>query len=97
MLSNVVVIWGFGLRGILQHTSLAAPSYCTAKAVRDYFQDGILPQDGARCEPEVLPFDLPGKGAIPENINSDDQELVAASRELSRKAKWAIDEGKRAF
>ncbi|KAF3764181.1 alpha/beta-hydrolase [Cryphonectria parasitica EP155] len=80
------------------HTSLAAPSLCTAKAVRQYFQDGILPPDGATCDPEILPFDLPGHAvamAGSHDDNDDDRALVAASRELSLRAGWGLDKGER--
>ena len=36
---------------ILQHTSLAQPALCTAKAVRAYFNDGTLPAPNTKCEP----------------------------------------------
>ncbi|EPT01002.1 hypothetical protein FOMPIDRAFT_15813, partial [Fomitopsis schrenkii] len=32
------------------HCSLAAPSLCTAKYVREYFEDGTLPEEGTVCE-----------------------------------------------
>lgn len=73
------------------HTSLAAPSTCTAKAIREYFQDGKLPTDGATCEPEFLPFDIPGHAKT--SGNADDIELAEASRDLSQKASWALDRG----
>lgn len=41
------------------HTSLSAPSTCTAKAIRAYFQEGIVPAPDTTCAPNVLPFDLP--------------------------------------
>lgn len=38
------------------HASYANPSICTAKAMRAYFQDGILPKPGTICEPEFRPW-----------------------------------------
>lgn len=77
-----------------QHTSLAAPSTCTAKAVHAYFQDGVLPQDGTRCDPELLPFDTPAaKGTAYDDADID---LAMASFELSQRANWGLDKGERA-
>lgn len=78
-----------------QHTSLAAPSLCTAKAVHKYFQDGILPEDGSTCDPMVLPFDLPGYET--GVLSSGEAELAAASRELSLNANWGLDTGHKMF
>lgn len=38
------------------HTSLAAPSSCTARWVRRYFREGRLPEEGAVCEGDGGPF-----------------------------------------
>jgi len=38
------------------HCSLSAPSTCTAKYVRRYFKEGILPDEGTLCEPEEAMF-----------------------------------------
>ena len=35
---------------VLQHASLAATSLCTAKAIREYFREGKLPEPGTICE-----------------------------------------------
>ncbi|KAI3397104.1 hypothetical protein diail_11247 [Diaporthe ilicicola] len=70
------------------HTSLAAPSVCTAKAVRAYFQTGALPRDGAVCEPETLPFDLPGHSIA--GASDEDRELAEASRQLSTRASFGM-------
>ncbi|KAL4966661.1 alpha/beta hydrolase [Aspergillus stella-maris] len=42
---------GFG------HTSIAHGSTCTINALRAYFQNGTLPEDGTRCEVDYAPFD----------------------------------------
>lgn len=54
---------------------------CTAKVVRDYFQTGALPRDGATCEPETLPFGLPGHSVV--GASDEEIELAEASRLLS--------------
>ncbi|KAF2500930.1 proteinase [Lophium mytilinum] len=38
------------------HCSFTAPSICTAKAVRAYFQTGVLPPPNTLCEADVKPF-----------------------------------------
>ncbi|KAH8905740.1 hypothetical protein BR93DRAFT_855302, partial [Coniochaeta sp. PMI_546] len=43
------------------HTSLAAPSRCTARVVRGYFQEGTMPEEGRVCEVDVGPF---GEGDV---------------------------------
>ncbi|OIW23851.1 hypothetical protein CONLIGDRAFT_558201, partial [Coniochaeta ligniaria NRRL 30616] len=48
--SVVLVQEGWG------HTSLAAPSRCTAGVVRGYFQEGALPEVGRVCGVDVEPF-----------------------------------------
>lgn len=84
---------------LLQHTSLAAPSTCTAKAVRAYFQDGVLPQDGTRCDPELLPFDDDTSAAAAGGTayEESDRDLAMASFELSRRANWGLDKGEKAI
>jgi TAP-like protein len=41
----------------MQHTSLCAPSRCTAKAIHAYFQNGTLPVPGTVCEADLVPFE----------------------------------------
>ncbi|EPT00976.1 hypothetical protein FOMPIDRAFT_1121428 [Fomitopsis schrenkii] len=63
------------------HCSLAAPSLCTAKYVREYFEDGTLPEEGTVCEVDELPF----IGAVNGEANAmsvEDQELLDALRGL---------------
>lgn len=61
---------------------------CTARAIRDYFQTGALPRDGATCEPEILPFDLPGHSMT--GASDEDVELAEASRLLSARANFGL-------
>lgn len=39
------------------HCSYTQPSVCTAKAVRRYFVEGVLPEEGTVCESDVKPFE----------------------------------------
>lgn len=60
---------------------LAAPSLCTAKYVREYFEDGTLPEEGTVCEVDGLPF----IGAVNGEANAmsvEDRELLDALRGL---------------
>ncbi|KAG8810837.1 hypothetical protein FRC17_002742, partial [Serendipita sp. 399] len=36
----------------IQHCSIAASSICTFKVIRDYFREGVLPEEGTICEIE---------------------------------------------
>ncbi|KAF2766894.1 hypothetical protein EJ03DRAFT_344858 [Teratosphaeria nubilosa] len=38
------------------HCSFTEPSICTARAVREYFQTGGLPEEGTVCEADAVPF-----------------------------------------
>lgn len=62
------------------HCSLAAPSICTAKAVRAYFVNGTLPEEGTVCEPDELPF--VGKKDL-KVMSAEDEELLDALRGLT--------------
>lgn len=65
-----------------QHTSLAAPSTCTALHIRAYFQDGVVPPPGTECEPDKLPFDLtPPSGGM-----KFDDRITPAIRALSERS-----------
>ncbi|EPE06209.1 alpha beta hydrolase fold family [Ophiostoma piceae UAMH 11346] len=68
------------------HTSLSAPSTCTAKAIRNYFQHGILPQPDTKCQPNMLPFDLPAPASESvSGVDAADAELAASLLELSER------------
>jgi len=65
------------------HCSLAAPSLCTAKHLRAYFENGTLPEEGTVCEVDELPF--VGK-VNSEKVNAmsvEDRELLDALRGLA--------------
>ncbi|RDW92622.1 hypothetical protein BP5796_02016 [Coleophoma crateriformis] len=38
------------------HTSLTAPSFCTASHIRAYFNDGTVPEPGIECSADIDPF-----------------------------------------
>ena len=61
------------------HCSISAPSVCTARRVRAYFQDGELPEEGAVCEVDEVPF----VGRVrADAIDTEEAELVWATRKL---------------
>ncbi|KAH7029557.1 Alpha/Beta hydrolase protein [Microdochium trichocladiopsis] len=73
------------------HTTLSAPSACTAAHIRAYFQNGTLPADGEACEPDYHPFeDIPlvdpasQRGRMYRDAR---EELSAASLGLCR-SQW---------
>ncbi|KAK1231284.1 hypothetical protein PQX77_005599 [Marasmius sp. AFHP31] len=51
------------------HTSTSSPSACTARNVRDYFDNGTMPEDGTWCAINGSPFDSKSKLVDPESIN----------------------------
>ncbi|KAK8134814.1 alpha/beta-hydrolase [Apiospora sp. TS-2023a] len=70
------------------HASVAAPSTCTARAIRAYFQDGALPAPGTYCEQDYELFEDPPSPALKvagQADNDDDDGLAWAASELSRK------------
>lgn len=91
---------GFEGSVLLQHNGYghgleAHPSLCTAHAVRAYFADGTLPEEGTECEPDVAPFDLeyelladaPGqkRRSVDGDITEEDARLLQALRNMSRR------------
>jgi pimeloyl-ACP methyl ester carboxylesterase len=40
------------------HCSLRHPSLCTATVIRDYFDEGTMPEDGKKCETAEKAFDV---------------------------------------
>ncbi|KAH9840062.1 alpha/beta-hydrolase [Rhodofomes roseus] len=63
------------------HCSLAAPSLCTAKHVRAYFENGTLPDEGTVCEVDELPFVGTIHGEV-DAMSAEDRELLDAFRSL---------------
>ncbi|KAL2151083.1 hypothetical protein VTH82DRAFT_6181 [Thermothelomyces myriococcoides] len=79
--SRLVEVKGYG------HCSLAVPSRCVARHVRDFLYEGKLPDDGhVRCEPDTNPaFSKP-----------EDEEMFLATQSMSEeerrvwKAQWEL-------
>ncbi|KAH9922876.1 alpha/beta-hydrolase [Epithele typhae] len=63
------------------HCTISAPSLCTAKHVRAYFDDGVLPAEGATCEADVQPF--VGNVRDVRAMSADDAALFDAVSALS--------------
>lgn len=81
---NVVVLSSDTQRYFFQHCSLAAPSVCTQKYVRDYFIDGTLPEPNTICFPERTPFSTEADEALLSTMTVEDQEIYAAVSALSQ-------------
>jgi pimeloyl-ACP methyl ester carboxylesterase len=64
------------------HCSVSSSSLCTARAVREYFVNGTLPEEGKVCDVDILP--------ILGEVNRDDQSLSAEDRELQEASKALI-------
>ncbi|KAF4438465.1 alpha beta hydrolase fold family [Fusarium austroafricanum] len=62
------------------HCSLAAPSACTVRYVREYFQKGTLPPAGTQCDSDYGLFEMPG---LEEEVTGLD-ELRSTALKLSR-------------
>ncbi|KAM5543350.1 hypothetical protein V8D89_003224 [Ganoderma adspersum] len=66
------------------HCSTSAPSVCTAKAVKAYFQEGTLPGEGTVCEPDVLPFVGRVARSGVQSRSEEDERLLDALSGLSK-------------
>ncbi len=66
------------------HCSFAAPSVCTAKSVRRYFQTGTLPEQGTLCKADEKPFQPAVAQSQREGMSERDAELLEALREMTR-------------
>lgn len=77
---------------IAQHGSISAPSLCTQRYVRKYFQDGSLPPAGTICEVDSQPFPGSDSKSVPEGsqyildgaVSTEDHSILAAVQELSK-------------
>ncbi|KEF59390.1 uncharacterized protein A1O9_04234 [Exophiala aquamarina CBS 119918] len=65
------------------HCSPTAPSLCTAKAVRKYFQTGELPLAGTLCKPDIKPFGLQVADGL-KRLNAQDSELLDVLMQIAR-------------
>ena len=66
------------------HCSFTAPSICTAKAVRRYFQTGALPEPGTICEADMKPLLGERPSLKTDEMSVADVELYEALKRLSR-------------
>ena len=64
------------------HCSVSAPSVCTAKVVRAYFEEGTLPEEGTVSEPDELPF--VGRVSDVQARSDEDERLLEALRGLAK-------------
>ena len=39
------------------HTTLSTPSRCMARQIGKYFQEGVMPDEGTVCDPDLVPFE----------------------------------------
>ena len=62
------------------HCSPSAPSLCTAKHIRAYFEQGILPEEGTVCTADELPF--VGLRDSVFALSAEDEELLSAMKSL---------------
>lgn len=90
MRNAITMSKGFEGSAILQqdsegHCSSAGVSFCTARAIRGYFQTGELPETGTICLPARLPLDgfsEEENPALPEG--ETDEELWAAMVDMNK-------------
>ncbi|OAQ84769.1 alpha beta hydrolase fold family [Purpureocillium lilacinum] len=79
------------------HCSLAAPSTCTVRHIRAYFQNGTLPAAGTECEQDYDLFELPSpkEFAVRKRGGGEEEvdELERAAYELSRNADVVMHRG----
>ncbi|CUS09197.1 unnamed protein product [Tuber aestivum] len=63
------------------HCSISAPSLCTAKHIRRYFETGEVPPTGTVCEADMKPFI--GAGDVVKTMSAEDKELLKVLEELA--------------
>ncbi|KAI0487732.1 hypothetical protein F4859DRAFT_466015 [Xylaria cf. heliscus] len=63
------------------HTSLSAPSTCTASYIHNYFQYGELPEPGTTCDPDYYPF---------QDISRKSQGTLAMALNELTKTNWGF-------
>ncbi|KAF3392593.1 Tripeptidyl aminopeptidase [Penicillium rolfsii] len=60
------------------HTTVAAPSLCVAKAIRNYFQTGRLPESGTVCEADLKPLVGSRQPVKAQYLSCADRKLMDA-------------------
>ena len=70
-----------------QHCSHALPSLCTTKAMRAFFADGTLPEEGTICSVDASPFPLNGTA---QEYSEEDAKLLESVRRIAQvvSRKW---------
>lgn len=63
------------------HTTLSAPSLCTAKTIRAYFQEGKLPKANSVCKADMTPFQEPDV-TVYDVETGEDRDLGVAFMEM---------------
>ncbi|KLO10589.1 hypothetical protein SCHPADRAFT_510397 [Schizopora paradoxa] len=63
------------------HGSMALSSLCSIKAIRAYYDDGILPQNEFVCESEEQPFDI--NRSYISTLSETDRRLLEAAEKIS--------------
>lgn len=90
--SALLTLDGYG------HCSTSQPSLCVGKAVKAYFKDGTLPEEGAVCQPSVSPFRNNTEMNLltaemylfADNTTDDDAALLAAWTHVGREMGGAL-------
>ncbi|KAK1230456.1 hypothetical protein PQX77_006450 [Marasmius sp. AFHP31] len=68
------------------HCSTKAPSVCTAQAIRAYFANGTLPEEGTVCPMDGSPFDDPETASAnsKRELGSEEDQIYKALHQLAR-------------
>ncbi|KAK3377197.1 Alpha/Beta hydrolase protein [Lasiosphaeria ovina] len=70
------------------HCTLSVPSLCMARHVRRFFEEGVLPDDGAQCEADGNPYfgrpEVEEEAAAAGLLGDDDRRIRLAQLELAR-------------
>ncbi|KAL0057897.1 hypothetical protein AAF712_015446 [Marasmius tenuissimus] len=63
-----------------------APSVCTAQAIRAYFVNGTLPEEGTVCPMDGSPFDDPETASAnsKRELGSEEDKIYKALHRLAR-------------
>ncbi|GJE96256.1 alpha/beta hydrolase [Phanerochaete sordida] len=79
---------GFNNSVVLQqdsagHCTIAATSLCSAKAIRDYFREGKLPQNGTICSVDSSIFPSNALTEKLQTLEGEDREVMGAWMDIS--------------
>jgi hypothetical protein len=80
--SRIVEVKGYG------HCSLAVPSICIARHVRDFLYEGKLPDEDVRCEPDGNPYFSKPEQTMAfveaQSFGDEERRIRLAQQELAR-------------